>query len=286
MESNDLEGSAKPLEVSDEAYFWRDQRLGGLECLSATFQKLEFALHSHETFCIGAVEKGVQQARIRGTLHHSGPGDFYFINPEFVHEGWPGDGGYTYRMIYPSIELVVDLLEDATGKPFKGIPAFRTDTGRSPELATEFLRVHRLMESGRDRLTAESLFHGIILRLMQQFGGEQIEVPKAEAGKAVYRARDYLDAHFADDINLSDVSAAAGLSRAHLIRAFKKEFDLAPHAWLTDRRIREARRMLQQGQSITDTAFDCGFADQAHLTRHFKARSGVTPGQFRRALES
>jgi AraC-like DNA-binding protein len=30
-----------------------------------------------------------------------------------------------------------------------------------------------------------------------------------------------------------------------------------------------------------DVAFECGFADQAHFTRHFKARTGVTPGQFR-----
>ena len=47
-------------------------------------------------------------------------------------------------------------------------------------------------------------------------------------------------------------------------------------------RVRHARRLLREGASPSDTALECGFADQAHLTRHFKARSGVTPAAFRK----
>jgi AraC-like DNA-binding protein len=75
----------------------------------------------------------------------------------------------------------------------------------------------------------------------------------------------------------------AGLSRAHLIRAFRREFHITPHAYLTDIRIRRARHLLRQGESPASVALECGFADQAHFARHFKARTGVTPGQFRAA---
>ena len=56
---------------------------------------------------------------------------------------------------------------------------------------------------------------------------------------------------------------------------------LTPHAFLTDIRVRIARRKLQAGEQPAEIALECGFADQAHFTRHFKARTGVTPAVFR-----
>ena len=95
------------------------------------------------------------------------------------------------------------------------------------------------------------------------------------------RARDYLIENFDSDLGLEELAKVAGLSRAHLIRAFRKEFHITPHAFLTDIRIRVARRRLQSGEHPAEIALECGFADQAHFTRHFKARTGITPGQYR-----
>lgn len=285
IEGMHIEDLAGPVAARDSVRFWRDQRLSGLECLSATFHTLEFAPHSHETFCVGVMEAGVQKSRISGASHCAGAGDFYFINPDVIHEGRPDVNGYRYRMIYPSVDLMTGLLEDATGKAVHTMPAFANDTLAAPQFSARFIQLHRQMEEGTDCLATESQFHTLMVDLVNAFGDKPIAIAGAKAGKAVHTARDYLDAHFEEDVSLADVSTAAGLSRAHLIRAFKAEFHVAPHAWLTDRRIREAGRLLRKGASIADTAADCGFADQAHLTRHFKARIGVTPavyrGQFR-----
>ena len=116
------------------------------------------------------------------------------------------------------------------------------------------------------------------------FGPSEQRAPiETRERTAVWRARDYLSDHFATDIGLEELAGIAGLSRAHLIRAFRKEFHITPHAFLTDIRIRRARALLSLGRSPADVAFACGFADQAHFTRHFKARVGITPGQFRKA---
>lgn len=72
------------------------------------------------------------------------------------------------------------------------------------------------------------------------------------------------------------------MSRAHLIRAFRREFFITPHAFQTDMRVRHVRRLLRNGSSPSEAALECGFADQAHMTRHFKARTGVTPAMYRR----
>jgi AraC-like DNA-binding protein len=92
-----------------------------------------------------------------------------------------------------------------------------------------------------------------------------------------------LDAHLGDEIELVELARVAGLSRSHFIRAFRKETGLTPHAYLIDQRFRAASRLLGCGESPSDVALACGFFDQSHLNRVFKARMGVTPGIYRTA---
>jgi AraC-like DNA-binding protein len=95
--------------------------------------------------------------------------------------------------------------------------------------------------------------------------------------------RDYLEAHLDQDADLASLAGLADLSRSHFIRAFSKETGLTPHAYLVDRRFRAASRLLGKGEAPGDVAAACGFFDQSHLNRVFKARMGVTPGAYRTA---
>ncbi len=97
------------------------------------------------------------------------------------------------------------------------------------------------------------------------------------------RVRDYLEAHLTEEVELADLARLAGLSRSHFIRAFRRETGLTPHAYLMDRRFRAASRLLERGEAPGVVAAACGFFDQSHLNRVFKARMGVTPGVYRAA---
>jgi AraC-like DNA-binding protein len=77
------------------------------------------------------------------------------------------------------------------------------------------------------------------------------------------------------------LARVAGLSGYHLIRVFRKATGLSPHAWLVDRRVHLAAHRIRLGEPLSAVASRCGFSDQSHLTRLFKARLGVTPGQYR-----
>lgn len=270
-----------PLTRAEVTRFWRDSRFGGMECLTATFLTHQFAPHAHDTFSIGAIESGSQVATIRGTREASGPGDLYLINPGEIHDGAPSGGGYRYRMIYPDLSLFREILEDVTGKPVPGTPAFGKQLLQDQKLADAFHAAHRKLEEGSGALeTSQAMFQ--VLDAMFRRHGSSIVIPTDTAERsAVHRARDYLVEHYATDIGLEELAAVAGLSRAHLIRAFAKEFHITPHSFLTDIRIREARKRLRQGGQPAEIALECGFADQAHFTRHFKARTGLTPGQYR-----
>ncbi|CDZ30805.1 AraC family transcriptional regulator [Neorhizobium galegae] len=270
-----------PLAQAETTRFWRDSRFGGMECLAATFLTHEFAPHAHDTFSIGAIERGAQVATIRGLRESSGPGDIYLINPGEIHDGAPGDGGYRYRMIYPDVALFREILEDVTGKSFEGTPAFGIQLLHDQALADAFHAAHRTLEEGSGALeTSQAMF--LVLDAVFRRHGSSIIVPVDTTERtAVREARDYLVENFASDVGLEELATVAGLSRAHLIRAFRKEFHITPHSFLTDIRIRAARKRLRDGGQPAEIAFECGFADQAHFTRHFKARTGLTPGQYR-----
>jgi AraC-like DNA-binding protein len=86
-----------------------------------------------------------------------------------------------------------------------------------------------------------------------------------------------------DRVSLADLSTVAGLSRFELVRRFRADTGMPPHAFQIDLRIGRARRMLAAGEAPAAVAASCGFADQAHLTRTFRRSVGVTPARFARA---
>ncbi|WP_132533965.1 AraC family transcriptional regulator [Rhizobium sp. PP-F2F-G48] len=279
--SQEQAAEVMPLSLVERTVFWREPSLMGMECLSATFVTHAFAPHAHDTFSIGAIENGSQIATIRGRREASGPGDLYLINPGEFHDGVPGSEGYRYRMIYPDAGLLREILEDVTGRALHPSPAFSRQILHDAPLAAAFHHAHRTLERRVGALEADESIYTVLAAMFLRHGSLILQPIDTQEATAVARARDYLRAHFRQDVGLVELARIAGLSRAHLIRAFRRAYHVTPHAYLTDCRIREARRLLRLGATPSAVAFDCGFADQAHFTRHFKARSGLTPGQFR-----
>jgi len=97
------------------------------------------------------------------------------------------------------------------------------------------------------------------------------------------QAKDLLIANLSGRISLSDLAAECRLSRAHFARSFKETTGVAPHRWLSLRRIELAKDLLlYSNKSVEEIAAECGFADQSHFTRVFARNVGVTPGRWRR----
>jgi AraC family transcriptional regulator len=100
----------------------------------------------------------------------------------------------------------------------------------------------------------------------------------------VRKVQEFVDAHIAGRILVSDLGAVVQLSDAHFSRLFTRAFGVTPHAFVLRRRLElAARLMLESTESLTDIALCCGFTDQAHLCKHFRRSMGVTPAAWRRA---
>jgi AraC-like DNA-binding protein len=98
------------------------------------------------------------------------------------------------------------------------------------------------------------------------------------------RIRDYLRDNPTEPVTISDLARLAGLTESHLIRAFHREFGLPPHAYHLRRRLAAASELLAGGVSVSTVAYECGFADQSHLSRKFKEVYGLTPAAWAAAV--
>lgn len=267
----------------EQARFWQAPQHDGLECLSARFTRHRYAPHSHETYVFGIIVAGVEVFDCRGMAQVAQAGDVCFVNPGDVHDGAPGDKGYAYRMIYPSVALVRKL---AGGDgPLSGTPFFRDAVRRDPWLYACFLRLHRLLEDDADPMLRDEVMHDVIRAIVSRHAEFlQSTATVADNAGGLGRVRDSLGDHADQPLSLADAAKVAGVSEFALLRQFKRAFGITPHAFLTDCRVQRARARLRAGETPGLVAAACGFCDQSHLNRAFKARVGVTPGQYRSAF--
>ncbi len=98
------------------------------------------------------------------------------------------------------------------------------------------------------------------------------------------RVIDFIEAHLAEDLSLTDLAAVACLSPFHFTRAFKARHGMSPVRFVQRRRVERAMRLLAvPGNRLIEIAHQCGFADQAHFTTAFRRVTGMAPGAWRSA---
>jgi AraC family transcriptional regulator len=157
-------------------------------------------------------------------------------------------------------------------------------------------QVIALLNAAIGHLHQEQAAHGPILEatslLRRQVDAQPVE-GAADDGKErllAWQARkvlDYIDGHIGSRVLVADLCALVWRSEAHFSRSFRGTFGCSPHAFVVRRRIElAARHMLQTDMCLSDIALACGFVDQAHLCKHFRAVIGETPGAWRRAKRS
>ncbi|HEY8370053.1 MAG TPA: AraC family transcriptional regulator [Thermodesulfobacteriota bacterium] len=272
-----------PLAEGERARFFTAERFDGLECLAATFRTHRYALHAHDTYVIGAVSAGCESLTVRGRLCYARPGDFIFTNPEDVHDGAPYGEGYSYRTTYPTAALLRRIAAEVSERAAVGSPFFPEPVVHDPEGVALFAAAHRLLEAGADALAADERLFGAYAHCLVRHARIVPAAVGREPGP-VARVKALLAERHGEDLTLADLAAEAGLTRHRLIRAFRRETGLTPHAYLVNCRVDAARARLRRGDSPAEVAAATGFSDQAHLTRVFKARVGVTPAAYRRAV--
>ena len=98
-------------------------------------------------------------------------------------------------------------------------------------------------------------------------------------------AKDLADARYFEPLDVDDLAGAAGLSRAHFSREFRRAFGESPHAYLLTRRLERAAALLRNtDHSVADICFSVGLKSVGSFTTSFTRSYGVSPTAYRSAF--
>ncbi|MDQ0406692.1 AraC family transcriptional regulator [Streptomyces sp. NPDC048232] len=265
----------------ERARHWQYEELPDVDLLRAQYIRKTFVRHTHEHFVIAAIADGVEVFHHGGGDQYAGAGSLALVNPDTPHTGRAGvPEGWRYGAVYPAPELVAGIAAETT--TLRGTPGFVRPVLDDPYAVELVHRVLRAADEG-NALAADTLLRVAVTRLLRLNGGPlpRREVPTAGGGVAA-RARAVLEERMAEPPSLERLAGELGTSPFALLRAFRDAYGMPPHTWLTDARVRRARRLLDTGTSPAEAAVAVGFTDQPHLNRHFARIVGVPPGAYQR----
>ena len=260
--------------------YYRFDESNSVPALHARFVAHRYARHAHDHFVVGLVESGAQAYWYRGLRHITPPGRVFVVNPGEPHTGEAAtSGGYVYRTLYPNPDWLARISEDIGSRA--RIPFLKGAVLHDPILAARLSRFHKALAEQAPRVERESLLLEAMARLVSRHADTQVTPrPAGEERPAVRKAREYIEANFANELSLFTLSGMVALSPYYFARAFENETGLPPHAYLEGVRVQKARECLDRGETIVSTALSVGYSDQSHLTRRFKRFLGITPGQY------
>lgn len=124
-------------------------------------------------------------------------------------------------------------------------------------------------------LTEMTFYEQTILKIKREF------YSKDHLIQQVIKAKQFIDSHFSDKIDLSTIAHEAFYSKYHFIRCFKSIYGQTPHQYLMAVRIEKAKQFLQLDSSLADVCDKIGFDSITSFVTLFKKLTGTTPAAYR-----
>jgi AraC family transcriptional regulator len=228
--------------------------------------------HAHTEAVLGIVLGGLYEERTRGRVSEHSAGDILFCPADEPHAQSFSAKGAVKLLLWLDPELLGEMgrrarLDEA---PFARCAEARPLARR---LASELD-----VGDGFSSMVADGLALEIAGLFCRSLGADEGEALPAWLG----RARDYLHAQAGDGCSLAEVARAAGCEPSALARAFRLSFGLSVGDYARRLRLERAAELIAgQRAPLSEIALACGFCDQAHMSRSFKAAYGMTPRRWR-----
>jgi AraC-like DNA-binding protein len=232
----------------------------------------DYAPHIHDTYTIGLLMKGGQIIRTGSKVETAFAGSVQFHEPYQVHENHRlSPDEFSFRHIEISQPRLIQLLDGR-------VPSARPNHIPNGDLFQSFMQAFTNLTTDDNLLAHDEMLTDVLTKLFPVTESSRFK-PELTP-RLVARIREFLHANYTDSFTLDSLTELTQVSRVHISRVFKQHVGLAPHEYLVQLRVACAKAKLAEGMSITAAAAFSGFADQSHLTRHFKRITHLTPGAY------
>jgi len=233
-----------------------------------------------EDFDLWYIAGGRGAVRVDGRWIAFVPGDLVTIKPGQRYQEERADEADPFSLTYVHVlPFGADAL--GLGRPLARRWPSKLPLGHQPRLGPLFAELF-------DTFTARPEGHALRLKaLMLQILDVVFASLRHHAGSRLppaypklLRARDYLVRHNRRDLTLDEVAEHADLSASYLSALFKRHLGCSPMQYQTRVRLRNAKRLLARGLTVTEAAEEAGFHSLHYFSRTFRRHHGQTPSAF------
>ncbi|AYQ33555.1 AraC family transcriptional regulator [Runella sp. SP2] len=251
-----------------------------------------FFWHQHPEYEIVYIHKGSGKRHIGQHLSHFEEGELMFIGPNVPHLN------FGYGANYEHEEIVVQLRDTFLGESFLQSPELQ-DINRLFELSKKGLNFYgeTRQEVANLMLTLPQLSHferliQLLIILQKLATSKEYNLLKINGISYEHSHREearirqiygYVEQHYQREIDVQTVADLANLTVPSFCRYFKKITQMTFTDFVNEYRIKQASKLLVQNQSVTDACYSSGFNNLSHFTKTFKAVTGKTPREYKKA---
>jgi AraC family transcriptional regulator len=233
----------------------------------------EMASHFHELPSLSLIVSGLYEERVRGRVSEHGAGSLLFY-PAFEPHSQSFRASGTCQILITPTPADLDFLSE------------HVELGDAPYIRSDALRdlsARLLVEMRSADTFSQLVVHGLTLEALALFCRSSAR-PRTNILPWLREVKSFIDSNFVDTLTLDELARKVGRHPVHVSRAFQRAYGQTVGECIRAARVHSAARLLLSStQPISEIASECGFCDQAHLSRAFKRVFNLTPTAYRLA---
>lgn len=247
------------------------------------------SLHWHKEFEIVRVISGKLTVYLNHTPYEMEAGDCLFIEGGCLQRGYPDHCVYEC-LVFDTVMLDGKIGNGADGRFFewkgKGIKYKNFIDPKNTQILST---VDELLRSTKEakpfyELETIGLFYQLFYHLY--VSGHIVKSQNSASEKGIHTVitlLEWIELHYSERITLAEISHVMGFSEKYICRIFKEYTAKTVIDYVNERRIEKACSRIGVN-SITQTAFDCGFNDLSYFCKIFKKYKGMSPSEYKKQI--